>query len=117
VIVLGHIVVDAAFQPSVWRDSYFANHLRWLLVIAHADESAMPQVPASVHSTKTSWQTSFGLSQRHWCIFSGVNDSPHREALFSGRFLNGHYATINISRPAKSPLELEAQNCSSLKAK
>jgi hypothetical protein len=41
--------------------------------------------PASVHSMKATWQTSFGLTQRHWSIFSAVNDSPHREDLFSGQ--------------------------------
>ena len=46
--------------------------------------------PASIHSTNATWQTSFGLVHRHWSIFSAVSDSPHRDALFSGRFLNGH---------------------------
>jgi hypothetical protein len=32
------------------------------------------------------------FSLRHCSIFSAVNDSPHREALFSGRFLKGHWA-------------------------
>ena len=45
--------------------------------------------PASVHSTNATWQTSFGLTQRHCSIFSAVSDSPHREALFSGRFVKG----------------------------
>ena len=35
------------------------------------------------------WQTNFGLTQRHCFIFSAVSDSPHREALFSVRFSNG----------------------------
>ena len=35
--------------------------------------------PASVHSTNATWQTSFGVTQRHSFIFSAVNDSPHRE--------------------------------------
>jgi hypothetical protein len=43
--------------------------------------------PGSVHSRNATWHTSFGLTHRHWSIFSAVNDSPHREALFSGRFL------------------------------
>ena len=50
--------------------------------------------PASVHSTNATWQTSFGLTHRHCSIFSAVNDSPHREALFSGRFLKGHWAVF-----------------------
>jgi hypothetical protein len=45
VITLAQIVFDAAFQPQVWRDSSFSNHLRRLLVIAQTDKSAMPQVP------------------------------------------------------------------------
>ena len=38
---------------------------------------------------KATWQTSFGLTQRHCFIFSAVSDSPQREAFFSGRFVNG----------------------------
>ncbi len=45
--------------------------------------------PASVHSTKAIWQTSFGLTQGHSFIFSAVSTSPHREVLFSGRLVNG----------------------------
>ena len=53
---------------------------------------------ASVHSTNATWQTNFGLIQRHCSIFSAVNDSPHREALFSGRFLKGHWAVCSALR-------------------
>ena len=52
--------------------------------------------PASVHSTNATWQTSFGVTQLHSFIFSAVSDSPHREALFSGRFLNGQWATLSF---------------------
>ena len=34
------------------------------------------------------------MTQRHCFIFSAVSDSPHREALFSGRFLNGQCETL-----------------------
>jgi hypothetical protein len=52
--------------------------------------------PASVHSPNATWQTSFGLTQRHCSIFSAVSDSPHREAPFSGRFLNGQRTTLSL---------------------
>ena len=61
----------------------------------------MPQVPASVHSTNATWQTSFGLTQRHCFIFSAVSDSPQREALFSGRFANGQCAALSVFRVGK----------------
>ena len=40
--------------------------------------------PASVDWTNATWQISFGLTHRHWSIFSAVSDSPNREAFFSG---------------------------------
>ena len=39
-------------------------------------------------------KTSFGLTQRHWSIFSAVNDSPHREAFVSGRLVNGQLDSL-----------------------
>ena len=57
--------------------------------------------PASVQSTKATWQTSFGVTQRHCSIFSAVRDSPHRDALFSGRFVKGHCAAISLFRVGK----------------
>ena len=57
--------------------------------------------PASVHSTNATWQTNFGVTQRHSFIFSAVNDSPHREAIFSGRFLNGQWTTLSFLRVGK----------------
>jgi hypothetical protein len=57
--------------------------------------------PASVHSTNATWQTSFGLTQRHCFIFSAVSDSPQREALFSGRFANGQCAALSVFRVGK----------------
>ena len=64
--------------------------------------------PASVHSTNATWQTSFGLTQRHCSIFSAVNDSPHREDLFSGRFLKGHWViccALVLQAPSGEVLE------------
>ena len=57
--------------------------------------------PASVQSTKATWQTSFGVTQRHCFIFSAVSDSPHRDALFAGRFVNGQRAAISLFRVGK----------------
>ena len=79
-------------------------HRSWDQPIRHRFREPLPQAflssrmatkvecrkcPASVHSTKAIWQTSFGLIHRHFSIFSAVSDSPHREALFSGKFLKG----------------------------
>ena len=66
--------------------------------------------PASVHSTNATWHTSFGLTQRHWFIFSSVSDSPHREALFSGRLLNGHWAVCSALRAGKSSSRMRGTN-------
>jgi hypothetical protein len=41
-------------------------------------------------------------TQRHWSIFSAVNDSPHPKALVSGRFLKGHRASVQSLDPATS---------------
>jgi hypothetical protein len=41
------------------------------------------------------------VTQRHRSIFSAVNDSPHRDALFSGRFVNGHWAVCSVLRVGK----------------
>ena len=54
--------------------------------------------PASLHSTNATLQTRFGLTHRHCFIFSVVSDSPQREALFSGRFLNGQWTTLSFLR-------------------
>ena len=61
--------------------------------------------PASVHSTNATWQTSFGVTQRHCSIFSAVSDSPHREAFFSGRFVNGQCAAVSFLRAGKMSWE------------
>ena len=66
--------------------------------------------PASVHSTNAIWQTRFGSTHRHWSIFSAVNDSPHRDALFSGRFLNGHGAIRSASRAGKISSRIRGTN-------
>jgi hypothetical protein len=52
--------------------------------------------PASVHSTNATWQTSFGLTHRHWFIFSAISDSRHLEALFSSSFWNGQCTTLSF---------------------
>jgi hypothetical protein len=65
----------------------FANDLRSLFIIAHGDEGAMTQVPGISPFDECDLANSFGLTQRYWFIFYEVSDS-HREALFSGRFLN-----------------------------
>jgi hypothetical protein len=69
---------------------------------------------ASVHSTKATWQTSFGLTQRHSSIFSVVNDSPHREALLSGRFFKGHWTVCRTRSVGVSSCESAARSRSSL---
>ncbi len=66
--------------------------------------------PASVHSRKATWQTSFGLTHRHSCIFSAVNDSPQREALFSGRFLKGHWAVCRDLRAGNNSSRIRGTN-------
>ena len=52
----------------------------------------------------------FGSTHRHWSIFSAVNDSPHRDALFSGRFLNGHGAIRSASRAGKISSRIRGTN-------
>ena len=97
-IILGHIAGNPAFQPSVSRDSSFATTSEGFLSSRMPTKVQCLRCPASVHSRKATWQTSLGLTHRHSCIFSAVNDSPHREALFSGRFLNGHWAVCSALR-------------------
>ena len=66
--------------------------------------------PASVHSTKATWQTNFGLTHRHRSIFSAVNDSSHRQAPFSGRFLKGHWAVWRSLRARKRSSRIRDTN-------
>lgn len=54
----------------------------------------------SVHSKKSNCATTSGLSQRHSLIFLAVSPTPHRPALASGRFTNGH---SSISKPRSLP--------------
>jgi hypothetical protein len=72
---------DAAFQPRFWRAQVSRATPANFLSSRMTTKVLCLRCPASVHSTKTTWQTSFGLTQRRCSIFSAVNDSPQREAL------------------------------------
>ena len=97
----GHLREKNATSQSLARYcSSFANHLRRRFVIM-AMKVQRRRCPASVHSTKATWQISYGLTRRHSDIFSAVMVSPHREARVSGRFANGHFAVRRVSRAGK----------------
>jgi hypothetical protein len=78
----------------------FANHFRRLLVIAHGNEGGMTQMPGicPLYESDLAYQLRFDPAAL--LHFLCGNDSPHREALFSGRFLNGHWAVCSAVRAA-----------------
>ena len=68
---------DSLVNPIGHR---FRDHLRRLFIIAHGDEGAMPQVPASVHSTNATWQTSFGVTHLSFLhLFRSQRLAPSRD--------------------------------------
>jgi hypothetical protein len=89
---LGEAITSTCFMrtyPSCSLDSEERAAFRASLSLRMPMKVQCFRCPASVHSTKAIWQTSFGLTQRHSFIFSAVSASPHREVLFSGRLVNG----------------------------
>ena len=87
----------AAARSSQVSRTTSAGFLSWRMAM----KVQCRRCPASVHSTNATWQTSFDLTQRHCSIFSAVSDSPYREALVSGRFVNGQRATLSTLRAWK----------------
>ena len=55
----------------------------------------MPQVPGIRPFKESDLAEEPGFDPSALCIFSAVNDSPQREALFSGRFLNERRAVCS----------------------
>ena len=61
----------------------------------------MPQVAGVRPFNERDLADQLGLTYRHCSIFPAANDFPHREAFFSGRFLNGHWAVWSALRAGK----------------
>jgi hypothetical protein len=92
---------NSDFSGSRLVNSTFANHLSRPFIIAHRDEGAMSQVPGICPFDKRDLADQLRCNPAALAIFSAVSDSPHREALFSGRFLNGQWTTLSFWRAGK----------------
>jgi hypothetical protein len=110
VFTLAQIVFDAAFSLKFGEIQVSRTTCVGFLSLRRPTKVQCLRCLASVHSTKAIWQTSFGLTHRHSSIFSAVSDSPHREALFSGRFANRQRAVLSVLRAGKSSSRIRGTN-------
>ena len=62
----------------------------------------MTQVPGIRPLDESDLANQLWFDPWHCFIFSAVSDSPHRDALFSGRFLKGHWAVCWVLRAGNS---------------